>query len=149
MADKVMNISLGTIVTKAGLPAANDALLLIPVEASGVEADATIVDYDDLQALFAGSSNEQTTMGRKTISASITITVDDTNNRTDIDIPDQIWTGATGNAISDLILAYDNDTTGGNDSNIVPMSIHDFSSTPDGSDLQATIATAGILRASG
>jgi len=149
MADKVMNIALGRIRTYAELPAAADALVVVPLETSGLEADATIVDYDDLASLLGGSSNEQTTAGRKTISASITVTVDDTNNRLDIDVPDQVWTGLTGNAIGALLVCYDNDTGAGTDSNIVPFSKHDWTITPDGSDVTAVIAAAGLVRAAG
>jgi hypothetical protein len=145
MADFAYNIAKGRAVYYATLPAANDALIVIPIEATGVEADDTLNNYDDLSALLAAANNEQTTMGRKTIT-SVTVTVDDTNNRVDCDFADPVWTAATGNAVSDLIIAYDNDTTGGGDANIVPMTQHDFAVTPDGSDSTAQLATAGFLR---
>lgn len=138
MADQVFNIALGRVAYYATLPAANDALIVIPIEASGVESDATIKDYDTVSALLAATNNEQSTMGRKTIT-SVTVTVDDTNNRTDVDIADITWTAATGNAISDLLIAYDPDTTTGTDADLIPLTWHDFSMTPDGSDIQATI----------
>jgi hypothetical protein len=68
------------------------------------------------------------------------VTVDDTNDRTDVDIADQVWTAATGNAISDLLVAYDPDTTGGTDADLIPLTWHDFSITPDGSDVTATVS---------
>ena len=148
MADFVYNVYKGRIVYYCTLPAANDALIAVLFEASGVEADATLKDYDDLAAVLGGTTNEQTTMGRKTISASVTVTVDDTNDRVDVDIPDQTWTAATGNAVGDLTICYDPDTTGGTDSTIVPLTNHDFSITPDGSDVSAVIAAAGFFRAS-
>ena len=149
MADFVFNIAKGEVKKYAKLDGgANDALIVVPIEATGVEADDVLNNYDDLAALLAAANNEQTTMGRKTISASVTITVDDTNNRVDIDIPDQVWTAATGNAISDLLICYDPDTTAGTDSSVVPLTCHDFSATPDGSDLTAQVAAAGFFRAS-
>jgi hypothetical protein len=147
MADFIFNIAKGKFGHYAGLPAANDAFIIVPLEATGVEADATLKDYDDLAALLAGSSNEQTTLGRKTVT-SVTPTIDDTNDRLDVDIPDQTWTGGAGNAVGDLLACYDSDTTGGTDSGIVPLSCHDFSVTPDGSDITAQVAAAGLLRAS-
>jgi hypothetical protein len=147
MADFVFNIAKGQVKTLAGLPAAADALIVVPIEASGLETDATLKDYDDLATLLAGSSNEQTTWGRKTISSGVTITVDDTNDRVDIDIPDQTWTAATGNAVGALLICYDNDTGAGTDSNIVPLTKHDFAVTPDGTDVTAVIAAAGFFRA--
>ena len=145
MGDFVFNIGKGKVAYYATLPAANDALIVIPIEASGVESDATLIDYDDVATLLAAANNEQSTMGRKTIT-SVTVTVDDANNRTDVDFADVTWTGATGNAISDLLICYDPDTTGGTDSSLIPLTWHDFSITPDGSDVTATVAN--IFRAS-
>jgi hypothetical protein len=139
MADFIFNISKGKIAYYGGLPAASDGLIVIPIEASGVESDATLKDYDDVAALLAAANNEQGTMGRKTVT-SVTVTVDDTNDRVDIDIADQVWTAATGNAISDVLIAYDPDTGAGTDSSLVPISFHDFSITPDGSDVTAQVA---------
>lgn len=139
MGDFVFNIGKGKVAYYATLPAANDALIVIPIEATGVESDATLIDYDDVATLLAAANNEQSTMGRKTIT-SVTVTVDDANNRTDVDIADIVWTAATGNAISDLLIAYDPDTTGGTDSSLIPLTWHDFSLTPDGSDITATVA---------
>lgn len=148
MADLVMNVSLGRVAYYATLPAASDALIVVPLESSGIEADATLRDYDNLSALLGGTSNEQTTMGRKTVSASVTVTVDDTNNWVDVDMPDQVWTAASGNAVGALLVCYDGDTGAGTDANITPLTKHDFAVTPDGSDITATIATSGFYRAS-
>lgn len=147
MADFVFNIAKGKVARYAMLPETNDALLVIPIEATGVEADATLIDYDTVAALLAATNNEQSTMGRKT-AASVSVTVDDTNDRVDVDIADVVWSAATGNAVSDLLVAYDPDTTGGTDSDLIPLTFHDFSVTPDGSDITAQIATAGFYRAS-
>jgi len=145
VADFVFNIAKGRVAHYATLPAANDALVVIPIEASGVESDATLVDYDTVAAILAAANNEQSTMGRKTIT-SVTVTVDDSNNRVDVDFDDVTWSAATGNAISDLLLAYDPDTTGGTDSDLIPLTWHDFAITPDGSDVTATVAN--VYRAS-
>lgn len=147
MADLVLNIALGKVAYLAGLPATNDALIVVPLEATGLVADSVMKDYDDLSTLLAGATNEQTTLGRKTITA-VTVTVDDTNDRVDADFADVTWTAATGNAIGALLVCYDGDTTAGTDTNIVPLTKHDFTVTPDGSDLVAQIATAGFYRAS-
>lgn len=147
MADFVFNIAKGRVRSYADLSAASDALVFVPIEATGVEADDTLNNYDDLGALLGAANNEQTTMGRKSVT-SATITVDDTNNRVDIDVADQTWTAATGNAVSDLLICYDGDTGAGTDSNIVPLTCHDFSVTPDGSDITAVINSAGFFRAS-
>lgn len=153
MANFVFNIALGRVGqyfqnVDSGSPA-NSRIIVVPIETSGIEADATLRDHNDLSALLAGTSNEQTTMGRKTVTAAdITMTVDDTNERLDVDINDITWTAATGNAISALVLCYDPDNTVGTDADLIPLSKHDFVVTPDGSDIVAQIAAAGIYRAS-
>lgn len=147
MADIQFNIAKGKLAYYAGLPATNDALIAVPLETTGLEADATLRDYDNLSLLLAGTSNEQTTMGRKTL-AGVTVTVDDTNDRVDIDFTDPVWTAATGNACSALLICYDPDTTGGTDADIVPLTKHDFVVTPNGTDITGVVATAGFFRAS-
>ena len=112
MADLVFNIAKGKFAYYAGLPAAADALIAVPIETTGLEADETLKDYDTLSALLAGTSNEQTSnMTRKTL-ASVTVTVDDTPgaNWVNVDAADPVWTAATGNAISALVICYDPDT---------------------------------------
>jgi hypothetical protein len=150
-ADFVFNISLGRFVYYCTLPATSDALIVVLLKASA--ADASARDFDDLAALLAGTADEAdfTNYTRKTVS-SITVTVDDTNERTDVDIADQTWTsagGGTNNTLTDLLMTYDNDTGAGTDSAIVPMTQHDFAVTTDGSDLTAQIAAAGFGRAAG
>lgn len=152
MADGVFNIAKGAVKYYAGLPAANDALIVVLLKSSGLVSDATLVDYDDLAALLAGASDEAdfTNYARKSIT-SVTVTVDDSNERVDVDIADQTWTsagGAANNTIAKAIICYDPDTTGGTDSTIIPLTHHDFSVTTDGSDLTAQIAAAGFFRAS-
>lgn len=139
MANIVFNIALSKVGYYAGLPATNDALIAVPIETSGIVNDATMRDYDTLADLLAGASNEQTTMGRKTLS-SVTSTVNDTDNRLDADAADITWTAATGNAISAVVICYVPDNTAPNDSTTIPLTKHDLTVTPDGSDVTITIA---------
>jgi hypothetical protein len=103
--------------------------------------------------LVSGTTNEVTNSGyaRKVLTDAdiVAFAPDDANDRVDLDIPDQTWTGvAAGDGWNDLVVAYDNDTTGGTDANLVPQTQHDFVVTPDGSDITAQIAAAGFYRAS-
>ncbi|MFB7399784.1 hypothetical protein ACFCZR_06390 [Streptomyces rubiginosohelvolus] len=139
MANIVFNVALGRLAHYASLPATNDALVLVPLEAGGLVADSAMRDYDDLNALLGGASNEQTTMGRKTL-ASVTATVDDTNDRVNLDCADVTWTAALGNAIGAVVICYDPDTTGGTDADLIPLTKHDVSMTPDGSDFTLTVS---------
>lgn len=147
MADVVFNIAKGRVAELAALGAANDALIAVPIETSGIESDATLIDYNDLAAILAAANNEQTSnMTRKTL-ASVTVTVDDTNNRVDVDAADITWSAATGNAISAIIICYDADTTGGTDSALVPLVKLDAVATPAGGDITYSFNAAGFFRA--
>jgi hypothetical protein len=139
MANIVFNVALGRLAQYASLPAANDALILVPLESSGLEADAVLRDKDTLTDVVAGSTNEQTTVGRKTL-ASVTVTVDDTNDRVALDAADVTWTSPTGNAISAVVICYDPDTTGGTDADLIPLTKHDVAWTPDGNNFTLTIS---------
>lgn len=141
MADFAFNIAKGKIAYYASLPGTSDALKIIPIEASGVESDATLKDYDTVAAILAAANNEQSTMGRKTL-ASVTVTVDDSNDRVDISCATVTWTAASGNAISDMLICYVPDTGTSTDSDLIPLTWHDFSESPTGSDISATISTA-------
>lgn len=148
MANIVMNIAKGRVkeyyARVEGNDPANSAIILVPIETSGLESDATLIDKDDLAAVLSGTTNEQTTMGRKTLTDADLAAVsapDDTNDRNECDLPTVTWTGATGNAISKILVCYDPDTTGGTDSAIIPLTLFDFAITPDGSDVQMTGAT--------
>ncbi len=152
MADGVFNISKGLWRYYFGLPAANDALVVVLLKSAGLVADATLADYDDLAALLAGASDEADFTGyaRKTITSSITITVDDPNDRVDGDVPDQVWDpagGGTNNTLGKLVVCYDPDTTGGTDSSLIPVTYHNFGTATDGTKLTAEVNTAGLVRA--
>ncbi len=159
MADFVFNIAKGKVAqyvqnVEDGSPA-DSRLLVIPFDATGATEDQ-IVDANDIAAVEAVTNvTERTTGGwnRKTLTATdITITVDDTNNRVDIDLTDQTWTAVSTGAVTRLVVAYipDGDATGGvtADSGVIPLTCHDFAVTPDGSDVTAVIAAAGFFRAS-
>ena len=157
MADFVFNIAKGRVVeyynrVKGNDPAAS-ALVLVVIDANG-DTDATMKDRDDLSALLGGTANEvtNTNYARKVLTDSDLAAFpapDDTNDRYDIDLPDQTWSAiAAGTAWTDIIVCYDADTAAGTDANLIPLTCHDFAVTPDGSDIVAQIAAAGFFRAS-
>lgn len=156
MADFVFNIAKGRVAelynrVKSNDPA-NSALIIVVIDANG-DTDAAMKDRDDLAALLGGTANEvtNTNYARKTLTDAdlAAFAPDDTNDRVDLDIPDQTWTAvAAGTAWTDLLVCYDPDTTGGTDSAIIPLTCHDFPVTPDGSDITAQINAAGFFRAS-
>jgi len=156
MADFVFNIAKGRVAELQGRVDANDpansALIVIAIDANG-DTDAAMRDRADITALLGGTANEVTNGGyaRKTLTDAdvVSFAVDQANDRMDCDIPDQTWTAiAAGTAWTDLVISYDSDTTGGTDANVVPLTLHDFAITPDGSDITAQVAAAGYFRAS-
>lgn len=153
MANIVFNIAKGRVVEYYNRVKSNDptnsALILVPIETSGLESDATLIDKDDLAALLSGTTNEQTTMGRKTLTDSDLASLpapDDTNDRYEVSLPSVTWTAASGNAISKIVVCYDSDTTGGTDSNIIPLTMFDAVATPDGNNL--TLSSGVFFRGS-
>jgi len=158
MADIVFNIAKGRVVeyynrVKSNDPA-NSALIVVALKATGLEADGTLQDYDDLATLLAAANDEATNSGyaRKVLTDADLAALpapDDTNNRFDIDLPDQTWAAVqtSGGAWGALLICYDSDTTGGTDSSIIPLCKYDFAVTPDGTDIVAVINAAGFFRA--
>jgi len=150
VANFVYNQALGKAAEWAARVNANDpanSILVLEAVAS-TATDATLKDLDDFAAIEADANTAevaQSGYARKTFNDStggITVTIDDTNDRTDVDVPDQTWTAVAsgGSAWTDLIFGYDSDSTTGTDSGVKPMTQHDFAITTDGSDITATIA---------
>ena len=156
MADQVFNIGLGRVAELYNRVDLNDpanaALIILVV--SSTDTDATIKDIDDVLALLALALTAEVTntnYARKTLIDTdlAAFAPDDSNDRVDLDIADQTFSAiAAGDNWTDLVIAYDDDTTGGTDVNIVPLCWYDFVITPDGSDITAVIDTAGFFRAS-
>ena len=158
MADGVFNIAKGRGVefynrVKNNDPA-NSAFFI--VLAFGAATDATIRDYDDLAALLGDAGITEATFTsyvRKTLTdtdLAVLPAPDDTNDRYEVDLPDQTWSpagGATNNTLTRLFVCYDADDTVGTDANIIPVTFHDFVVTTDGSDLTAQFDALGFLRA--
>ena len=154
MGDFIYNSALGRIREYADDAAGDIAaaqFVLMLVTAS--ETDATQRDFNDVAAILAGASVQATftNYARKDIeNANIVVTLDDPNEKVDIDIPDQTFTSAGNGAndtMTDAIFSFD--LTGSDtDANLEPISQHDFTPTTDGSDLTLQVDAAGLLRAS-
>ena len=147
MADLVFNIAKGRVAEFYNRVDTNDptnAVLVVIVFDSSA-TDAVIRDLDTVAAVEADANTAEVTntnYARKTLSdADLTaFAPDDSNDRVDLDFADQTWTGvAAGDGWTDLMVAYDSDSTGGTDANIVPCTWHDFVVTPDGSDITAEV----------
>lgn len=160
MANIVFNISKGEVnaYTKRVVnnDPANSALVLVLLKT--VQADATLLDYDTLDAILTaggGTVNVEanfTNYARKVLTNTelVAPTVDDTGNEQYSDMPDQTYTsagGATNNTLVKALICYDNDTTGGTDANLIPLTAHDVTVTTDGNNLTLTIPVNGFYGA--
>jgi len=127
---------------------ANSAIVVIPLD-RGATSDATFKDLDTGAAVIAAAT-ERTTGGwsRKTLTDAdlSALAVDDANDRMPATIPAITWAGVTAGAVTDLLFCYDSDTTGGSDSNLIPLTLNAFAITPDGSDVTAN--AGDVFRAS-
>lgn len=131
---------------------ANSAIIVVLLKAS--QAQATLIDYDDLATLLADAGNTEadfTNYARKTLTdADIAAPVtNDTDNRVETSIPEITWTaagGATDNTLTVALFCYDSDTTGGTDATIIPLLVHDFAQTTGGGNL--SINAAQVCRSS-
>lgn len=140
MSQLVFNQALAKLAYYASLPGANDALIMIPLESSGLETDSVLRDKDTFADVVSGTTNEQTTLGRKTL-ASVSVTVDDVNDRISLGADDVVWTSPSGNPVGAVVICYDPDVSVGTDANLVPCTKHDVTWTPDGNAFTMFMAT--------
>lgn len=140
----VFNVAKGMVNYYATLPGASDSLIIVPLELTGLESEAAMKDHDTLALVLAGTSNEQTTVGRLTLSA--TSVVDDTNDWRYADFSDTAYVAATGSAIGALLVCYV-PSSGAADSAIIPLTKHDFVVTPNGGDISILVPSTGFYRA--
>lgn len=125
------------------------------LKASGLEADATLADHDNVSVLLAATNDQAdfTNFVRKTVfgtgGTGITKTVDDSGNRVLLDLPDQTWVdagGATNNTLGKVLIYFDPDSTTGADTDLIPLLAHDITATTDGNDLIIRFHADGAAR---
>ncbi len=144
MANGVFNIAKGAVAEKIRDSASACIILLLKVN----ETESALIDRATIAAITGASNTEAdfTNYARKT-GLTGTVTVDNTNDRVDVDIADQTWTsagGASNNTLTKAIVAYEESAS---DSGRVPLTMHDFAVTTDGSDLTLQVNAAGFFRA--
>lgn len=162
MGDGVFNSAKGRVVefynrVKSNDPA-NSAFVLVLLKASVI--DSILEDSDSLTTVFSSNPTSGTVeaiftnYARKIVESASLVALPPPNslsNNYDIDLPDPRWASA-GNGVNDdlvkLLVCFDSDTTGGDDSNIIPCTHYDIAKTTDGGDLVVTFNTLGFFRAS-
>ena len=131
---------------------ANSALIIVVLATAGLEAQSVLEDADNLAAVVAGTTNEVTGTGwnRKTLTDADLVALpapDDTNNRYAVQVPTFNWTpDVAADDASLLLVCYDSDTTSGTDSNIIPLTAHDFVVLTDGN--QVVVNAGDFVRSS-
>jgi hypothetical protein len=153
VANIVFNISKGKVAAYYDRVKSNDpstsALILTPIETSGLESDANLIDSDTVAEVVDGATNKQSTMGEKVLTDADLAAIpapDDGNDRNDRSLPTVTWTAASGNAISKILVSYRPDTGSAADATDIPLTLFDAVVTPDGNDVQLT--TGVFFRAS-
>lgn len=156
MADGVFNICKGRVGELVRRVDSNDPAnsVIVVTLWKTIPADDTLNNADDHAAIVtAGGVEADFTNYARVIFNDTNITIgtpDDTNNRHDYDMPDPQWVsagGAANNTLVKLTTSYDSDSTAGTDSNIIPMTYHDFAITTNGGTLTGTVNAAGFFRA--
>lgn len=145
MANVIFNNARGRIVHYAALSGTNDALIAVPLEAAGLPADATLVDSPSLSTLLNGASNEQTTMGRKTLT-SVAVSVNNSTDTVTADADDITWTGAAGSNVGAIIICYVPDIGVTDDTVIIPLVKLDIAITPSGSNIVLQLNAEGFYK---
>src|SRR4051794_36496176 len=95
----IPNIAKGKFARYAMLPETNDAMIWVLF--TGSETDNNVRDADDLTALIATALNEATFAGYARVTATgVTVTVDDTNDRVDVDAVDPSFSPTAAEALT-------------------------------------------------
>lgn len=115
------------------------ALVLVVLQPVGLESDPALIAYRTLGDLLAGPNQEPTNQGyaRKVIDLGLpTPVIDDDNERVTISLPELSWSGVdAGTDWAKALMCYDPDRTSGSDSDIIPLTAHDWVVSPDGSQI--------------
>lgn len=134
MANGVFNVAKGKAAEKIADAATNVGILILKT----AEADSSLQDRTTVADILAGNTEATNTGYARKTGLTGTVTVDQANDRVDLDLPDQTWTAvaAAGGAWVKLIVFYEESAA---DSGRIPLTHHDFAVTPDGTDITATI----------
>lgn len=120
----IFNIARGRVNELARLGLANDALVMVEINNASIQSDALLQDHATLAALLAANTEcNFTGYGRRTL-ASVAVSVDNTANSQSSDAADPTaWTCSAGGVQvgGACIICYDDDTTGGTDTNLIPL----------------------------
>jgi hypothetical protein len=139
---------------KVGDPATS-GLVVVLLAATALEPSSALVDHFTLADIIAAGNLEATNTGyaRKILVAVDLPAFPPPDNPQDaylLPLPNLTWTAVqpdgTG-SIGKLIVAYDPNTGGGTDAEIIPLTGHDFAVIPNGDDIVTSVDPTGFVRA--
>ncbi len=139
MADLIPNISKGRGAELYWRVENNDpagsVLVIIPIQAGSV-TDAQLRDADTFAAMVTLGVTELNANGWARVIYTDTnttaLTVDDTNDRMPVDIPDVALGSPTTGTSTDIVVCYDQVAGSGTDADLVPLAVLDFAHIPNG-----------------
>lgn len=144
MSNFVFNNAKGKVAYYAGLPDALDGLIAVPLETTGLEADTTMINRTSLLGLLTAST-EQTTLGRMPLTG---VTVEVIGNSIVVNVDDFVYTAGSGSPVAAFIVCYVPESGVSTDDEIIPLTKHDFSLIPTGTDIPVQISAGGLFVAS-
>jgi hypothetical protein len=130
------------------LPLGTDSIMVVLLQNTGLAVDATLVNFQSLGALLAGTSQEATfsNYARVNLSSSSILITHNTGSSptsTTVSFSLQIWNsagGALNNTISKVALVYQ--PTGSTaDTGCLVLATLDYSGTTTGGALEVTLGT--------
>lgn len=135
---------------KYNLPVGGDNIVIVLLQSSGLQADATLNNYSNLGSLLASNSEATFTNYSRIVlsSLNITVSVNTSTGVTTVSIPSQTWNaagGATNNSLGALLTCYRPSSTS-LDSAILPLTKHEFAVSTTGGNLTATITSIGTAQ---
>lgn len=142
MANFVFDYALGRWVNKYSLPVGGDSIIVVLLQSSGLQSDATLTGYQYLSQVFSAGNLEATftSYARKVNTSGITVTPGATTTAA---LANQVWNaagGATNNSLGALLTCY-KPTSISADSSIELLTKHDFVASTTGGNLTAVITT--------
>lgn len=145
MSNFVFTVAAGRAVRYCDLPVGTDRLIAVLLQSSGYQGDATVRNYNTLQAVLATANLEATftNYARVPVTSGITITPDTTNHKNTVSIANLTWLAAGGvanNTLAKLLICYQS-TSGATDAQTIPLFNCDVSATTNGQDYKVTIAS--------
>lgn len=148
MADVIFDYAKGRYVEKFMLPIGGDNIVVVLLQATGLQSDASLRTNQYLSTVLGAGNVEATftNYSRHVLAAAdITVSINTSTHINTVDIADQVWTaagGATNNSLGAFLTCY-RPTSGSPDSAILCLTKHTYAVSTTGGNLTATVPAIG------